>query len=256
MTITVRRSPDHEGWIALRDGAAIGELHLWLAPDRQLRLFFEDTDPAAYEVLIGKVDGPCLTTVDEADRSAIDALTALGFTPVRREVRLELPVSRTSFAVPAGYRLISAADTGVRELMALDDALRDDVPGAEGWESDEVSFREQTYDSPYFDPATYLVAVDTAGGSYAGLVRIWNGPRPLPRLGLIGVLPGHRRRGLARALISGALNVLAARGATRVTAEADETNTASLTLLATFAAAEVGSDLELARNQPIPPQTS
>ncbi|WP_370452685.1 GNAT family N-acetyltransferase [Kribbella sp. VKM Ac-2568] len=44
------------------------------------------------------------------------------------------------------------------------------------------------------------MAVDLAG-DYAGLVRIWNGPRPLPRLGLIGVLPAHRRRGLARALV-------------------------------------------------------
>ncbi|TDU90211.1 acetyltransferase (GNAT) family protein [Kribbella voronezhensis] len=246
MTITVKRSEDQEGWIASRDGAVIGELHPWPAPDRKLRLFFGDTEPAAYEPLIDKVTGPCLTTVDEADRPTVDALRALGFTPVRREVRLEIPVTRASFDVPAGYRLISAADTGVQDLMALDDALRTDVPGAEGWESDEASFREQTYDSPYFDPATYLVAVDPEN-TYAGLVRIWNGPRPLPRLGLIGVLRNHRRRGLARALVSAALTVLADRGASLVTAEADETNTASLTLLASFGAVQVGADLELAR---------
>ncbi|WP_112248617.1 GNAT family N-acetyltransferase [Kribbella monticola] len=247
MTITVTRSPDQEGWIASRDGAAIGELHPWLAPDRKLRLFFGDTEPTAYEALIAKINGPCLTTVNEADRLAIDALVALGFTSVRREVQLEIPVTRTGFELPAGYRLISAADTGVRELMALDDALRSDVPGAEGWESDEASFREQTYDSPYFDPATYLVAV-APDGSYAGLVRVWNGPRPLPRLGLIGVLRDHRRRGLARALVSAVLNVLADRGAVLVTAEADETNTASLTLLASFGATQVGAELELARS--------
>jgi ribosomal protein S18 acetylase RimI-like enzyme len=247
MTITVTR-PDgpEEHWIASRDGEVIGELHPWLAPDRKLRLFFDETDPSAYEALIGKVDGPCLTTVDEADRAAVETLTALGFIPVRREVQLEIPVTRTTFELPTGYRLISAADTGVRDLMALDDALRNDVPGAEGWESNETSFREQTYDSPYFDPATYLVAVGT-DNSYVGLVRIWNGPRPLPRLGLIGVLPDHRRRGLARALISAALNVVAGRGATLVIAEADATNTASLTLLTSFGATQVGVDLELAR---------
>ena len=86
-----------------------------------------------------------------------------------------------------------------------------------------------------------------ADGSYAGLVRVWNGPRPLPRLGLIGVLRDHRRRGLARALISAAFNVLHDRGATVVTAEADETNTASLTLLASFGAAKVDAEVELFR---------
>lgn len=120
-------------------------------------------------------------------------------------MQLEIPVTRTAYELPPGYRLTSAADTDIHQLMALDDALRNDVPGAEGWESNETTFREQTYDSPYFDPEAYLVALD-AGDSYAGLVRIWNGPRPLPRLGLIGALPAHRRRGLARALLSAAFN--------------------------------------------------
>jgi ribosomal protein S18 acetylase RimI-like enzyme len=241
---------DHEEqrdhWLAWRDGGVVGALHPWLAPDRRLRLFFERTDPAAYGPVLEKVEGPCVTTIDEAEREAVAALAGLGFEIVRREAQLEIPVTRTSFAVPAGYRLISAADTGIRELMALDDALRDDVPGAEGWESNETWFREETYDSPFFDPEAYLVAI-APDGSYAGLVRIWNGPRPLPRLGLIGVLPIHRRQGLARALVSTALNVLADRGEPVVTAEADETNTASLTLLTTFGATPVRTDVELSR---------
>ncbi len=247
MTITVTR-PDgpEDHWIASRDGEAIGELHPWMAPDHRLRLFFEGTEPAAYGPLLEKVEEPCLTTVDESDRESVAALRRLGFAVIRREVLLEIPVTRTSFAVPAKYRLISAADTGVRELMALDDALRGDVPGAEGWESDENSFREETYESPYFDPQAYLVAVDDQN-DYVGLVRIWNGPRPLPRLGMIGVLPAHRRGGLARALISAAFNVLADRGAALVTAEADETNAASLHLLNTFGATQTGAELELAR---------
>jgi len=235
-----------EHWLAWRNGGVVGAVHPWLAPDRKVRLFFERTEPAAYGALLEKIEGPCLTTVDEADREAVTALTGLGFEVVRREVRLEIPVIRTSFALPDGYRVISAADTGIRELMALDDALRDDVPGAEGWESNETWFREETYDSPFFDPETYLVAIGS-DGSYAGLVRIWNGPRPRPHLGLIGVLRTHRRRGLARALISTALNVLNDRGAPVVTAEADETNTASLTLLASFGASEVSADVELSR---------
>lgn len=239
-------SEHRDHWLAWRDGLVIGALHPWPSPDGKLRLFFDRTEPAAYEALVAKVDGPCVTTADEADQPVIQALLDLGFEPVRREVLLEIPVTRTAYELPPGYRMISAADTGVRDLMALDDALRSDVPGAEGWESDETSFREQTYDSPYFDPEVYLVAVD-AGGSYVGLVRIWNGPRPLPRLGLIGVLPAHRRRGLARALLSAAFNVLADRSAPIAIAEADETNAASLRLLHTFGATETGAELELAR---------
>jgi ribosomal protein S18 acetylase RimI-like enzyme len=244
MAITVTRLDEH--WIASRDDEVIGELHPWSAPNGKLSLFFDRTDPSAYEALIARINGPCLTTVNEADQPAVDALTALGFVPVRREVLLEIPVARTAFEVPPGYRVISAADTGIRKLMALDDALRDEVPGAEGWESDETSFREQTYDSPYFDPETYLVAL-APDNSYAALVRIWNGPRPLPRLGLIGVLPAHRRHGLARALLSAAFNVLADRGAPLAIAEADDSNTASLALLRTFGATETGAELELAR---------
>lgn len=159
---------------------------------------------------------------------------------------MQLPIARTEYAVPAGYRVINALEAEPRELMLLDAALRDDVPGAEGWVVDEKWFREETYESPFFDPETYLVALD-ANGEYAGLVRIWNGPRPLPRLGLIGILPDHRRCGLAKALISSAFNVLASRGNPTAIAEVDETNTASRTLLESFGAVTVGVELEMSR---------
>jgi GNAT superfamily N-acetyltransferase len=239
-------SEHRDHWIAWRDGQVIGALRPWRSPDGKLRLFFDRTEPAAYEALIAKVDGPCLTSVDETNQPVVRALRDLGFEPVRREVQLEIPVTRTAYGLPPGYRVISAADTNVWDLMALDDALRNDVPGAEGWESDEAGFREQTYDSPFFDPEAYLVAL-AADDTYAALVRIWNGPRPLPRLGLIGVLAAHRRLGLAKSLLSTAFNVLATRGTPVVTAEADDSNTASLHLLHTFGATEVGAELELAR---------
>jgi hypothetical protein len=50
---------DH--WLAWRDGGVVGAVHPWLAPDRKLRLFFERTEPAAYEVLLQKIEGPCVT---------------------------------------------------------------------------------------------------------------------------------------------------------------------------------------------------
>ncbi|MFC5262637.1 GNAT family N-acetyltransferase [Kribbella qitaiheensis] len=242
---------DHEGprehWVAWREGEVVGAVHPVLTPDRKLRLFFDRTLPEAYESLVAMVDGPCQTTIDGAEAASLETLRGLGFEVSRAELLVEIPVARTEYAVPAGYRVISASDTGVRELMTLDAALRDDVPGAEGWQPDEQWFREETYDSPFFDPETYLVALDPTR-DYAGLVRIWNGPRPLPRLGLIGVLPAHRRRGLARALVGAALNVLAARGESVAIAEVDETNTASRALLGSFGATQTGLELELTRS--------
>lgn len=133
--------------------------------------------------------------------------------------------------------------------MLLDGALREDVPGSDGWRPDPVWFRRETFDSPYFDPQAYLVAVDGGldGSPYVGLVRIWNGPNPLPRLGMIAVLPPYRRRGLARALIGRAFAALHARGVIEVTAEVDADNAASNTLMVGLGGVVTGSDVELRR---------
>lgn len=61
-------------------------------------------------------------------------------------------------------------------LRALDDELRQDVPGIDGWRWDEAGFRAETYDSPAYDLATYLVAVRRDGRGCAGLARVCNQP--------------------------------------------------------------------------------
>ena len=133
-------------------------------------------------------------------------------------------------------------------LRRLDDALRQDVPGSEGWRWDAEEFRAETF-GPFFDPATYLVAVDRASGEYAGLVRIWRN-RAGPRLGLIGTLARYRRRGVARALLGQAFGVLAARGETSVTCEVDDTNVVSVSWLTGLGARRYGGNAELIRRQP------
>lgn len=90
-------------------------------------------------------------------------------------MQLEIPVTRTAYELPPGYRLTSAADTDIHQLMALDDALRNDVPGAEGWESNETTFREQTYDShtstPRHTSSRWTPATRTPGWSGSGTDR-------------------------------------------------------------------------------------
>ena len=194
------------------------------------------------------VDGECFTAVDAGDRDAIEALTAAGFGPHRREDDFSIPVRRIDAAIPDGLRIVTADATELEPLMLLDCALREDVPGAEGWQPDPVWFREETYDSPFFNPLTYRVALD--GDDYVGLARVWLGPRPIPRLGLIGVLTPYRRRGLARALIAAAFGPLAERGETTVSAEADATNAASQALLTGLGGKITGGTVELRRARP------
>ncbi len=117
-----------------------------------------------------------------------------------------------------------------------------------GWRCDTEQFRADTF-SPFFDPATYLIAAGRASGEYAGLVRIWRN-RAGPRLGLIATLARYRRRGVARALLGQAFAVLAARGVASVAGEVDDTNVASLSLLTRLSAQRYGGNVELIRRRP------
>jgi len=54
--------------------------------------------------------------------------------------------------------LISADAVDEDGLRTLDECLREDVPGMDGWIHDPREFREQTFEERRFDPATYLVA--------------------------------------------------------------------------------------------------
>jgi ribosomal protein S18 acetylase RimI-like enzyme len=75
---------------------------------------------------------------------------------------------------------------------------------------------------------------------------VWNNPSG-PRLGLIGVLRAHRRRGLARALLAHVFAVLHERDEATVTAEVDDGNGASTTLIRSLGARRTGGTVECVR---------
>jgi len=146
---------------------------------------------------------------------------------------------------PPGLVFLSADKVAVDRLRLLDDALRQDVPGTDGWTWDDDDFRAETFCAA-FDPATYVVAADAATGDYVGLARVWKNPHQ-PRLGLIGVLAPYRRRGLARALLAHVFGVLHERGSLDVTAEVDDANSASSALLRSLGAHRIGGVIEYVR---------
>jgi len=188
----------------------------------------------------------------EGDRARLALLKSLGFAQTRREFLLRLPSDPDRWSVgdvarPPGIAFRPADQVDETRLRLLDDLLRQEVPGTDGWRWDEEAFREETYESPHFDPKTYFVAV-ADDEEYVGIARVWMRPEK-PRLGFIGVRADWRRRGLARSLVAAVLTVVRERGIPEVQAEVDETNLPSRMLLARFGAQWVATSVELVRQQ-------
>ncbi|MGD0604894.1 MAG: GNAT family N-acetyltransferase [Streptosporangiaceae bacterium] len=255
--LTVSRMRSALTWRAVDGDLIAGEVRARLRPDNRWFLYFDTWRADAWAPLADAVardlGRDLYVTLEDAEYEALDACAEAGFAVHRRGSFYRIPadpaVTGLAGAVlPAGFDVLSAADADITRLRRLDDALRQDVPGCQGWRWDARQFRAETFSS-FFDPATYLVAVDWASGEYAGLVRIWRN-RAGPRLGLMAVLAPYRRRGVARALLGQAFAVLAGQGATSVTGEVDDTNVASVSLLTGLGARRYGGNVELIRRQP------
>lgn len=248
------RAPPGLIWRALDGDQVVGAVSALLRPNGRWFVHFDLCQDDSYGALLAAVadntDSDLYTAVDERNKDALALFERLGFKVVRRESIVAIPTDSevTGLHVtdePDGVIVISANDAFEDQLRLLDDALRQDVPGTEGWQWDPADFNEETFGSD-FDPATYLVAVDVPSGEYIGLVRVWINPGR-PRLGLVAVLPPYRRRGLASLLLARAFRVLHERGKKEVTAEVDETNAASSALLAKLGARSIGGSVELIR---------
>ena len=198
-------------------------------------------DPDAGSVAEAKADLYC--TVESTE---VDPYLALGFEVHRREGMYLLPIRAARIDPLQGVVFAQADEVDESTLRLLDDELRQDVPGTNGWQWPEAGFREETYEAAEFDPTTYLVAVDSATREYIGIVRVWM-KEPTPRLGFIGVHRRYRRRGIARALLAEVFSRLVARGVSEVSTEIDETNTASRALLEGLGARRTGTSVELVR---------
>ncbi|RMI43259.1 GNAT family N-acetyltransferase [Streptomyces triticirhizae] len=248
MTPRVERRADR--WLATVAGRPAGELSWLDRPDGRRFLVARDcageaVGPLLDAALAGLPPGELAIECDEAADQG--PFLERGFTVRRREHELRLPARVALRPLPAGLAVITAATADPVRLAALDEALRRDVPGVGKWRNDPLRFAERLRADPQFDPATWLVAVDEATGDYRALARIWIRAGGEPRLGLIGVLPAARRRGLAGALLTRALTVVAERGAARVVAGVDDTNAGSLRLLRSLGAQRVGGAVELVR---------
>jgi ribosomal protein S18 acetylase RimI-like enzyme len=165
---------------------------------------------------------------EEDARRWLDA----GFAVNRREDEYAVPT-----VAPAPHPFLALAAADLDRLRLLDDELRDDVPGTDGWRWQHDAFVEETFSSP----SVYLF---TPG--YSGICRAWL-REPTPRLGFVGVRRSERGRGLGRALVAAVLGELQALGYDEVTTEIDETNRPSQRLFASLGARRIGGFVELVR---------
>lgn len=244
-----------DGWAAARGHEPAGSLRAVVTPDDRRFVFFADCHDDAYGPLVaaaaGQLDGELHTMVDEADGPALRRAAELGFTVARHEHHYLVPTDPARHRLldatpPPGFDLVSAADADLGLLRALDEAVRADIPGSDGWRWRRLAdFRDETFGFG-FDPATYLVAVERRTGAHVGLVRVWMNPE-CPRLGCVGVLPALRRTRITRALLGTVAHVLHERGHPAVTAEIATTNRASLALVARSGATRTGGTYVLVR---------
>jgi ribosomal protein S18 acetylase RimI-like enzyme len=240
-------------WVASNDDREVGRLSALRRPDARWFVACDTWFDAVHDALVmtaaEDLHQDLYAVVNESDDEALARHVACGFVAHRREAEFTINVEQALRALgasdpPTGYRFVSAADIDEVDLRILDDVLREDMPGSEGWVNQPQEFREYTF-AAHFDRTAYLVAVDEAD-RLVGLVRIWKTPLPR-RLGLIAVLREHRRRGLARALVTTALQAVQAQGVTSLSAEVDSENVPSLTLLEKMGAKRTGGTIELRR---------
>lgn len=196
-------------WVAYEGDAIVGTARGRRRPDGRMFVDFAATAQSLLSPIVeavaadvGRIHAVARTEKRRRELEAagfrvelVDDEFEIAFaTALRRIGRLRLP---SRFRLDPPHRLHET------RLAALDTALRQDVPGTDGWQTSVEMWRHEVRSSEY-DPTGYLVGVDEQTGDYCGLIRVWRN-RPTPRLGLLAVTKPHRRSLLGPALLRAGL---------------------------------------------------
>lgn len=149
--LRIVRAPPGLIWRALDEDRAVGAVSAVLRPNGRWFAHFDVCRDDSYEPLLAAVaqntGSDLYTLAGEADRQSVALFARLGFTVSRREGFFVVPTDPDVTGLqdthePDGVVIISANDGFEDQLRHLDEALRQDVPGAEGWHWDPVDFNE------------------------------------------------------------------------------------------------------------------
>lgn len=200
-------------WMAVDGNEIAGAVSTLVRPDRRVFLSFKGSGRSSMTPLATavrqEVGRPVHTLVDAADAEALAVLEEAGFetelVSERFEIRFDAAMHWLRRAwVPTGMSIQRADAVDEAKLFTLDNTLRQDLVGCDGWRGDRDLFHEELTDGPPFVPSAYLVGVDRDNGEYVGLARVWRNPSG-PRLGLLGVLRQYRNTSIAAALLARSL---------------------------------------------------
>lgn len=250
-----RQGQPLQRWIAISDGEAVGAVSTWSRPDNRTFLYFVGRDRTAYapltEAVVETLHRRVHTHIDANDTQAVEALEAAGFESELVEegfrIRFDKALARLDRAwIPSGFSIHSADAVDEDRLFALDNTLRQDTLGTDGWRGDREWFHDELADAPPFDPSAYLVAVDDHNGEYVGLVRAWRNPSG-PRFGLVGVVRQYRNTPIAAVLLKQALTAASRWGQDTFTAETSPANAVIYPRMERLGAESMGQFLQMVR---------
>lgn len=243
--VTISRVADNQ-WHAIENDLVVGRGHASRRLDGRTFLSIDTWHAAVFDrladAMVADHSDPLYTVVDETDHELAANWERAGFTTWRREREFVVPTAPHNISAP-GVVITTADEEPLREL---DHAIRTEVQATVGWHTMPAEVLPWQGGSTPIDPSKYTIA--SKNGRYVGLVRLATMTRQ-PRVGLIAVLAGERREGIARALLSHVLTRLHRSGIATVSAEVNETNEAAMALFESFGARRTGSNLELVRQQ-------
>jgi GNAT superfamily N-acetyltransferase len=240
-------------WHALDDGLVVGNGYAERRPDGRLFVSVDAWHDTTFDRLAGamlaELPAPVFTVVDEADVELTAGWRRAGFTVRRREWEYAVPtdphVTGLEEALPpSGVTIVPAGRADESLLRAVDRAIRAEVEATAGWwQSMPAEVIPRAEGDTVVDPSKYAVAA--APDRYLALIRVVTVNRP--RIGLVAVRAGERRRGIARALLAHTLGTLHRSGFAAAWAEVHESNHAASALFEGIGARPVSSNLELVR---------
>lgn len=179
------------------------------------------------------------TLIREDITLQLEFLQQNDFQQTMREPRSELDVANFDFVPFAGYpervaasgiEIVSVRKLQLRDadwmqkLCNLDNAIQQDVPRTNEFTPAELEKYAKKFKRPNIRTDAWFVAVD--GEHYVGISSLWPNPvlKQILLVGITGVLPSHRRRGIATALKLKTIEFAQAYGAKIIETDNEENN--------------------------------
>ncbi|WP_330324216.1 GNAT family N-acetyltransferase [Streptomyces pseudovenezuelae] len=248
--VMITRVADRQ-WHALHDDLVVGRGHAQHRADGRLFVSIDAWHDVIFDrlaaAMVAALPAPLHTVVDEADAELTAGWRRAGFTVRRREWEYTVPTDPRVTGLdavlpPSGVTIVPAGQADETLLRAVDRAIRDEVEASTGWQSMPAEVIPLPEGDTVVDPTKYAVAA--APDRYLGLIRV---TAIRPRIGLLAVRAGERRRGIARALLAQALGTLHRSGVAEAWTEVQESNQAATALFESIGAQPTSSNLELVR---------